>query len=324
MSYTPSVSPKQQPKDNRNTIYGILVLALIASWGYILYDKRNAKEIITQKEGQIVSATTAKDSIQNEFNMATARLDSLVGVNTQIQGALASKNEEILAAKASIKSILNKADVSKAELAKAKKMIADLNGKIDGYIAEIEKLKGENKELTVQNTQLSADKAQLANEKEKVEQNLSATEAAKKNVEDIASTLHASNIAIAAVDVKSNGKQKETTTAKKADLLRFSFDLDENRIAPTGVKTLYICVVGPDGNPLTKGGTLNTRESGEKAYTNKLDINYEQGKKIPVSFDYKQEGAKFVTGNYKVEIYNNGFKIGEATKTLKKSSFLGL
>ena len=204
-----------------------------------------------------------------------------------------------------------------------KKLISDLNGKIDGYLAEIEKLKGENKELTAQNSQLTTDKAQLAADKEKVEANLSATEAAKKNVEDIASTLHASNIAITAVDVKGSGKEKVTTTAKRADLLRFTFDIDENRVSPTGTKTIYICVVGPDGNPLTTGGTITTREAGEKPYTNKVDVNYEQGKRLPVSIDFKQAGIKYGTGNYKIEIYNNGFKIGEATKMLKKAGLFG-
>jgi hypothetical protein len=36
-----------------------------------------------------------------------------------------------------------------------------------------------------------------------------------------------------------------------------------------------------------------------------------------VSFDWKQ-GDKYQTGEYRIEIYNNGFKIGEGRKALKK------
>ena len=46
MSYSnyPSASsanpqPQQQPKDNRKLIYGILIAALVGTWGYIIYDK---------------------------------------------------------------------------------------------------------------------------------------------------------------------------------------------------------------------------------------------------------------------------------------------
>lgn len=60
-----------------------------------------------------------------------------------------------------------------------------------------------------------------------------------------------------------------------------------------------------------------TREDGSKAFTSKVSVNYEQGKIIPVSFDWKQN-ERFKEGSYKIEIYNNGFKIGQGVKTLKK------
>jgi hypothetical protein len=70
----------------------------------------------------------------------------------------------------------------------------------------------------------------------------------------------------------------------------FSFDLDENRIAPSGNKELYVCVYGPDGKPITMptagSGTFTTRDEGDKVFTNKVDVNYEQGKRLPVSFDW--------------------------------------
>ncbi len=44
---------------------------------------------------------------------------------------------------------------------------------------------------------------------------------------DIGSTLHASNFTIVGVKEKSSGKEKETSTAKRVDKLRISFDLDE-------------------------------------------------------------------------------------------------
>ncbi|MFX6006895.1 hypothetical protein ABTF07_20180, partial [Acinetobacter baumannii] len=79
----------------------------------------------------------------------------------------------------------------------------------------------------------------------------------------------------------------------------------------------YVVVTGPDGNIISEGGNFNTREEGSKAYTSKVSVNYEQNKIIPVSFDWKQT-ERFKEGDYKIEIYNNGFKIGQGTKTLKK------
>ena len=74
-------------------------------------------------------------------------------------------------------------------------------------------------------------------------------------------------------------------------------------------------------NPLaiTTGtsGSFDTREDGNKPYTSKVQVQYEQGKRVPVSFDWKNDG-KYQTGIYKIEVYHNGYKIGEGTKTLKK------
>ena len=150
---------------------------------------------------------------------------------------------------------------------------------------------------------------------------LATSDSEKAHVTDVASTLHASNINIAAIDVKGNGKEKVTNTAKRADMFRVSFDLDENRIAPSGQKELYVVVTSPDGKPITipsnGSGEFQTRDEGSKVFTSKVDVNYEQGKRTPVSFDWKQENH-YQAGNYKIEIYHNGYKIGEGTKSLKK------
>jgi len=320
MSYTPSATPTQQPtpKDNRKTIYAILIIALIGTWGYLIYDKTKDKETNDRKDAQITVVTSAKDSIQAAFNDASARLDSLSGSNVKLQGTLAEKNDEIIKMKANIRSILNKKNATANELAEAKKMVTDLNDKISGYEAEIEKLKGENQQLTAQNTQLTTDKQQLTTEKQQIQDNLNTTTAEKNNITDVASTLHASNISIEALKLKGNGQEKETTTAKRADAMKISFELDENRIAPTGSKDLFVCVTGPDGKAISNGTTFSTRDDGDKSYTSKVQVNYEQGKRTPVSFNWHQDGMKYQPGNYKIEIYHNGFKIGEGVKTLKK------
>ena len=92
-------------------------------------------------------------------------------------------------------------------------------------------------------------------------------------------------------------------------------------VAQSGTKELYVCITGPDGTPIAVqafgSGTFSTREGSEKPYTQKLDVNYTQNRRQTVSFDWKQN-SDFTTGNYKIEVYNNGFKVGEGYKPLKK------
>ncbi|MES2330382.1 MAG: hypothetical protein V4539_12315 [Bacteroidota bacterium] len=322
MSYSASnnPTPTPQPKDNRKLIYGILIAALIGTWGYIIYDKSKTKETVTLLQTRVVNIDSARNAIQQDFLTVSAKADSLTQNNIQLNTDLADRKSDIQKLKSNIGGILKKKNASDAELAQAKQMIGELNGKVDGYMAEIEKLKGENQQLTSTNQQLNTDKTQLTAEKQGLEQSLTATKTEKKQLEekvDVASTLHASQIGIAAIKVSGNGKEKETTTAKRANLIRIAFNLDENRVTPSGTKDIYVVVTGPDGKPITEGTTFNTREEGSKTFTSKVSVVYEQGKNTPVSFDWRQSD-KYKEGDYRVEIYNNGFKIGEGVKTLKK------
>ncbi|HYJ63340.1 MAG TPA: hypothetical protein VEV62_06330, partial [Parafilimonas sp.] len=222
-----------------------------------------------------------------------------------------------------------KVELSKknGDLKKAHNMIAELNGKITDLLTQIDQLKQQNQTLTTANTDLTTQRDTLTAQKTRVEQNLAVTDSERAHIQDVGSTLHASNINITAINIKSSGKEKVTSTAKRADVFRISFDLDENRIAASGTKELYVCVTGPDGHPITipanGSGTFTTREEGDKVFTNKVDVQYEQGKRTPVSFDWKPENGKYQTGDYKIQIYQNGYKIGEGTKSLKKGGLFG-
>ena len=97
-----------------------------------------------------------------------------------------------------------------------------------------------------------------------------------------------------------------------------SFDV-ENRIAKSGPADMYIIVTAPDGKVISDpagSSVLNTRTDGDKTFTARVPIEYVQGKRQNLQFPIKQ--SDFLTGNYKIEIYHNGLKIGEAVRSLKK------
>lgn len=334
MSYTqyPSATPQgsgNQPafnnepkKDNRNLIYALLVGALICTWGYIVYDKSKTKEERIQFVDRIVKDSMDRNALQEQFNLLSGKADSITINNQQLQGALAEKNNDIQKLRSSIAATLKKKNLTAAELAEAQKQIAELQNKVESLYAEVEKLQAENKQLTASNEQLNTEKKQLTEEKGTLQNDLSKTKEEKAKVEDLASTLHASNINITAINLRGS-KERETSKAKKADYFKVSFDIDENRVAASGSKALMVCIYHPDGSLSLSSGSFTDRNGKTIQYTNKVDINYEQGKKQTVNFQWNP-GDKFQPGDYRVEIYNNGFKIGQGTKTMSKSSFLGL
>jgi hypothetical protein len=307
-NYPSATPPVQEPKkDNRGLIYGVLIAALLGTWGYIIYDKSRTKEVIQQKDVQYAALDSSKTMVQKEYEDALLRLDGMTSSNVKLDSLVKSKD----------KTLVGKQNATAADLKEARGLINELNGKIDGYLEEIQRLQGENQQLT-------QDKATLTTQKADLETNLATTTTEKKAAEekvDIGSTLHASSFKITAVNIKGSGKEKSTSTAKRADKFRISFDLDENLITPSGSKDLYVVVTDPAGKVISEqglnSGSFTTRKDGEKQFTNKVSVNYEQGVKKNVSFDLQQTD-KYVPGNYKVEVYNNGFKIGENVVALKK------
>jgi predicted nucleic acid-binding Zn-ribbon protein len=304
----------------KNIAIGVLAAALLGTWGYFLKVKNESEDKIQLTQTTANNAMSSRDSVQLLYNDALSRLDSITGNNNDLQGQLSSNQSEITKLKNEINSIMRKRNATASELARAKSLIGTLNSKIANLEAEVARLTGENQELASANTQLSA-------EKQTLQTNLQTTTSEKEELAqtvDVASTFSASNIQVRAIDEKKSGKEKETTTAKKVNKLLISFDV-ENRVARSGPADIYVIVTAPNGqiisDPNLGSGTLTTRTEGDRPFTFKSTMQYEQGTRKNVSVPLNQ--SKFQTGSYKVEIYQNGFKIAEAVRNLHKGGLFG-
>lgn len=314
-------SERPAPNNNtRNVLIGLLAVGLLGTWGYVLYDKNKTTQDLQIKSAEVTNATTGRDSVQTIYNEALSRLDSLVGSNNNLGGQLNDRQTEIVKLKNQINGIIKNKNASAADLKHARDLISTLNGKINNLEAEVARLMGENQQLATTNTVLTAEKQTLQTD---LQTTTTQKEALAQKV-DVASTFSAYNITIRGIDEKGNGKEKETTTAKKVNKLVVSFDV-ENRIAPSGPADLYVIVTAPDGQVISNAsmgsGTLTTRTEGDRPYTYKSSIEYEQGTRKNVQVPMRQD--KFQTGDYKVEVYQNGFKIADGVRTLKKGGLFG-
>lgn len=313
----PSRDTQDEPqKNSKNVIIAILAIAFAGTIGYAIYSGNHHATIQQTQQTAITKVVDERGQLQKNFDESLVRLDSMSGMSNKMQAMLSSRQDEIAKMKVEIRSILKKQNLTEAEKRKAQELITELNQKISNMEQEVARLTQENQGLTKDNTQLTQDK-------EKLTSDLQTTNTEKVDLErkvDVASTLVANNIMITAVQDKKNGAEKETSKAKKADKLKISFDVT-NRIALSGQTDVYVCITGPDGKiisaPSMGSGTFTTREEGDRIYTSMVPVEFESGKVKPVQFSWKQDGS-FQTGVYKIEIYHNGFKIGEGAKELKK------
>ena len=107
--------------------------------------------------------------------------------------------------------------------------------------------------------------------------------------------------------------------------MKVSFDIDENRITQSGVKEIYVNIIAPDGSVIVVpegSATFTTRDGVQKSATKKIEVEYQQGERKQVQIELAK-AQSFLPGDYKIEIYNNGFKIGEAVRSFKKGGLFG-
>ncbi len=305
----PQHQPTSTPPPKRGTAaYWVVIALLLGACIYLYISKDKAdKQVVTTSE-QLQSAEMTNDAVQKDYDAALARLDELTSKNQAMDAEIQDKNGEVAKLKAEIQSILKNKNATEADLKKARKLIASLDDKTKEYTERIAQLETENTDLSNKNTVLAQERDST------VGQNI----ALKK----VGSVLHASNIRMIPVDLRKGGKKEnETTKAKRTDLLRITFDIDENRIAESGNKDIYLRITGPDGSVLSNAaygsGVTQTVDGGSLNYTLAKQVALQTAQPVKgVTVDWHQ-GSDYKKGNYQIEIYNEGYKVGSGTVALK-------
>jgi predicted nuclease with TOPRIM domain len=303
--------PAGGPKRNNTWIYvGIIALLL----GTNVYLFMNKNKIAGERQTALVerdSAITAHDALSTEYQAAITRLDQLNTTNAELNNEIKDKDGDLQKLRDQLKGIMSKQRRTEADNAKARELIAQLNSKVTSYESRIAALEGENRELTNQNTVLAEEKSQVINENTGLQEKVR-----------LGAVLHASNIRMEAINLRRNGtKEQGTSKAKKTDLLRIVFDIDENRIAESGSKEILLRITAPDGRLLSNaayGSGVTTTEDGQQlSYTLAKQVNLVTNTPAKdVSVDWNQDND-YQRGTYAIEIYNSGFRIGGGSVTLK-------
>ena len=90
-----------------------LVIALLGTWGYIIWDKSKTKEAFLQKDTQYAAVASEKDTLQSLLDEATSRYDMLKTTNAKKDSSITVKDREISEKKARIQSLISKANATK-------------------------------------------------------------------------------------------------------------------------------------------------------------------------------------------------------------------
>lgn len=249
-----------------------------------------------------------------------AELDSLMAAHEQIKEQygelseqLSDKDSVITANAEEIKKLI----ASQADYRKIKKQLERLQKISQEYVAEMDKLYTENRELKEENTQVKENLAKSKQENEEMQKN---NDELHEKIHR-ASALKAYNVASKTVYVKKSGEEVVTDKAARTTQLNVSCVLAENSLRENGAVNVYCRISLPgDGRVLCqgKGDAYSFMYNGEKLqYSVKSVVNF-TGKAEKVNFVWKlKEGDKAVKGTYTAQLYSDEGYLGETMFTLK-------
>lgn len=291
----------QKSNSNLKAVIAILAVLLVGSLVYIFKMTSDAKALQTE----ISTTKSDKESVMKDLEELKARYDAAIAENTSMSDELIAEREKVV----NLMSDLKKSKGDAASMAKYKSQYFSLESKMKALIAENETLKKDNATLT---TQRDSTVTVLGEARKYNEVLVGQNEELSKTVE-VAQKLTVSNLKTAAYKLRSSGKQIETEKARRADVLKISFNINENKVAKQGDKTYYVQVIDSKNNVL---GEKKTESFGANSLTYSFitTVKYEN-KSVDVSQDLP--GQNFEKGTYFVNVFDKGELVSKSSFTLK-------
>ena len=303
-------------RDNKSILLAFLAAGLVITWIYHIYDKsqysNHTREVFVKDS--IAVAEAVSDSLRIYYTRALDQLGveklQIDSSNSSLKGELGQRVTEINKLRDEISIILKRKNLSQADLTEAKTKINDLQSRI-------ENMRRENTSLAEERTKLNGVLAQLNGEMNSLQQNMEKVSAENKDLTqkiNDASVFIVSEIKFAAVNVKADEKESETTQQKKANKFVTSFAV-QNNILDLESAEIVVVITDPSGKSLNTqvwdAGSFETKAEGRKIYTLRVKFEYNKGEVKHLIFSL--EPNSFEKGTYKLSLYHNGIRIGESS-----------
>jgi chromosome segregation ATPase len=269
-------------------------------------------------------AQGVQDSLHKIYSATITGLDTQLNAakNNEglLKGELGNKLNEIYRLRAEIAGILKNSNAKKEDLvlarqktAELQQLVLELQGKNSTIEEEKQQISAVLDKVNVQVKNLEGGIQQLTTDKEQlVRENKVLTDKIT-----LAETLMASEVKLTPVMVK-NEKETETTHAAKVSKMVVSFAV-QNNVAAADDAEVYVIVNQPDGTVMKpdaweSSSALQTKNGEKKIYTRKIKFEYARGEAKRLFFSLDPDD--YQRGNYTMQLYHNGYMIGQTSKNL--------
>jgi len=300
----------------------VLALVIAAIFGYLYFNEKQENSqnnvSITEKTNELLRTNTKLDSISVQLDAKIAeiaalggQIDELEALKAELQkdkrNLMSSKSFDVKAYQIKIKdyeALLLEKDI---EIAKLREENAVLNN--------------QNQVLNSENTGLKTTNSDLRTAKEALADSVYKTTVQNRELSEkvtLASAMRPMNYAVSAINSRGKEREGEEFKARRVDRVKVSFKLAENPLTKKENKTIYMRMIDPTGNlvsDMATGSGAFSFGGKETIYTAKQTILYSNSGQT-IEYIYNR-GANYEKGAYKIELYADGFRIGQTSFNIK-------
>lgn len=304
-------SPKNNENKKSNRILIVIIVILSVICAILLWKYFELRKLSSEKASEIEYIADDRAKIQDELEGMLAEYDSLEITNDSMRVELSQRKNEI-------KDLLDKVKNKDWTIYKLRKETNTLRTIMKSYVYTIDSLNTLNIGLIEENKEV---RTTLSKERGRV-QELRQTNRGLSGKVELASRLEVNSVNAYGVRVKRDMTGTDTRRSNRADKIRVCFNIEENLVAESGNKNLYIRVIAPDGKILTEYEDVEPYfeyDGLEGVYSDRLTIDYQNKPVSNICLDWARpnENYEFASGIYEIFIYAENYRIGQTNLELK-------
>ena len=319
---------EEKKKSKLPLIFNILLVIIVSYLAYevsVLSQKNHAfkqeiSEMIKENEemnqiiiNQDIVSEADGENLKENLKLLLFSYDSLEQNNSVAIDSINRQREKINNLMQEVDKLDKKSKRDWRKIYKLKKEAETLRNIMKGYIHTIDSLNTLNINLSNDLTEKTQKLSNVSKQNKKI---IKQNEALQKQVA-IGAVLQINNVISSGIRIRSSGAQSETTRASKTNMIKTCFSIIENKLAQAGDKEIYIRILDSEGNLLNAPTplTIINQQKEELKMSSKRTINY-QNQNTDLCIFYEIENS-IPAGNYSVEVYAEGFLIGETSIALR-------
>lgn len=285
-----------EQKNNTKIFIIVIAILLVGIFiaGYFIFNQKGKIDVLEQE------TSLNKQQLEDEYESLSMQYEGfkLNIKNDSLLQKLSNEQTKVQRLLEELKTV--KAD-NRAEINRLNKELASLRKILKSYIIQIDSLNRANE-------QLRQEKKEITNKYQQAAKSLNEVTQQKENLSEkvtLASKLDATGISVQAT----NNKGKVQKKISKVEQLVINFTITKNITAEPGERTIYIRIMKPDNDVLTKSRTnVFPFENKDINYSMKKLVEY-GGEEVSVTMYWNVE-EYLMPGTYRVDIFADGNRIG--------------